>query len=609
MATKQTDVKALAEQFKRKYGRRDDETGFEYAVLHVLAQQDPFSDALLAGGPTEEPDLSGNYCGGPKDLQIDGLLFDEGTGTLEIIQAKYHSSTKQRVVATDLEEAEAFFGSFDLWRNHQYVAENGSEQVQELLDQVDFEQDDLSVTLTFAKAKIFGPDDRLHTIADHATAAFAARGLNVSCRAIGSSDLVDIHSRLKAARESSLIDVVHFQVSPDSQFIFLPRSGPRVLTASVKGNEVADLYGRKDVGLRLFNSNIRLALHSGKVNPRVAKTLEDEQEAANFFYYNNGITATCSSFDFDPKKGQVRAEQMQVVNGAQTVNNLQKVLRKKKNPEVYVLLRLIETGQAGKRKNDLADNITRFQNTQNPVRDSDFLSNDPFQLWLRDNLPSAISSRGACIDFWYCNKRGWRAKGSQNRRRVTMEELGMLRHAVLRGPALSYTAPKQLWDLHGGEVETDYWWAFGREGVSCQSWTDEEISHVGWMLTSMVHLEEEHKRLRARLKEGEALPEAGYLKYLARYIVSLSSHGIKDQQGRSQAPLFSEIMSSRSRFDEFTLPVIKVARRLVRNEMETLKRTTAANPRLNLARSADIWNALCVRIIEEIESEQLFSPR
>ena len=54
----------------------------------------------------------------------------------------------------------------------------------------------------------------------------------------------------------------------------------------------------KEHGNRLFERNIRryLGLSKNRVNEAVAHTLKKREERPNFYFYNNGITITCSQF-------------------------------------------------------------------------------------------------------------------------------------------------------------------------------------------------------------------------------------------------------------------------------------------------------------------------
>jgi hypothetical protein len=113
----------------------------------------------------------------------------------------------------------------------------------------------------------------------------------------------------------------------------------------------------------------------------------------------------------EASRSTVKARDFQVVNGAQTVAALAKALRRKPNPEVRVLLRIIETNDLPGKKSKVADQITRFQNTQNPVKASDFFSNEPFQLWISEMIDKH-SGKAGFPAIWYEHKRG--AKSAQS---------------------------------------------------------------------------------------------------------------------------------------------------------------------------------------------------
>ena len=64
----------------------------------------------------------------------------------------------------------------------------------------------------------------------------------------------------------------------------------RTLVGVIKANELVDLYNRAGVGNTLFHLNIR-PLGSRRANPRIVETALSDDEAAHFFYYNNGVSA------------------------------------------------------------------------------------------------------------------------------------------------------------------------------------------------------------------------------------------------------------------------------------------------------------------------------
>jgi hypothetical protein len=266
---------------------------------------------------------------------------------------------------------------------------------------------------------------------------------------------------------------------------------------------------------------------------------------------------------------------------------------------------LIETDDLGKRKDDFADKITRFQNTQNPVKESDFYSNDHFQIYLRDNLSKKLSGKAACVTFWYCHKRGY-VPSTKAGVRIGLEELGMLRHAALFKPIVSYGSPKQLWD--GSDGDRGYWEAFGRDSEPCTSWDEDESWEVAWLITVWLHLKEDHKTLLKEKRAGRTTTEeTGYLAYLARYISSLAFAGLQEAQRQNVAPSFATIMSSKSQFEAFTADTVKIARRVVRYRIDDLRsETAAARPTLNFARDESEWDRVYKKMLGDMTAEGVF---
>lgn len=148
----------------------------------------------------------------------------------------------------------------------------------------------------------------------------------------------------------------------------------------VPAEVLADVYIRH--GSRLLEGNIRtfLGRRSG-VNKGIATTIAKEPE--RFFAYNNGIACTASGVDlFTADNGALiirSATDLQIVNGAQTTASLAAARRDKDRKDlsrVFVPMKLSVV------QNDLAlqmiPRISRFANSQNGVRPSDFFANHEF---------------------------------------------------------------------------------------------------------------------------------------------------------------------------------------------------------------------------------------
>ncbi|MBV5272977.1 MAG: AIPR family protein, partial [Lamprocystis purpurea] len=94
----------------------------------------------------------------------------------------------------------------------------------------------------------------------------------------------------------------------------------RVCVGRMPVTEVALLM--KTHGDRLLERNIRryLGLHGNRVNEGIRATLRSATPA-DFYFFNNGLTMICDHFKYNALQGgnfQVQAENLQIVNGAQT---------------------------------------------------------------------------------------------------------------------------------------------------------------------------------------------------------------------------------------------------------------------------------------------------
>lgn len=144
----------------------------------------------------------------------------------------------------------------------------------------------------------------------------------------------------------------------------------------VNGQTIADLYD--EYGARLLEANVRSFLQfRGKINKGIRKTIKTEPEY--FFSYNNGLTATASDVEYDKSRQVItKINNLQIVNGGQTTASLLLTQKKDKvdlkNIQVQLKLNVVSDAKS----DDLISNISRFANSQNAIKDSDFFSNHPF---------------------------------------------------------------------------------------------------------------------------------------------------------------------------------------------------------------------------------------
>ncbi len=162
----------------------------------------------------------------------------------------------------------------------------------------------------------------------------------------------------------------------------------RVLMGRMSVGRLAGLA--EDYGNRLFEKNIRryLGLAGNRVNEAVAHTLRRPDQRPNFYFYNNGITITCSKFRHNAlqkENWRVQVEGLQIVNGGQTARTVQQVAKEigAEIDDAEILVRIYEIEQ---NDHDLVEAITFATNSQNPVDLRDLKANDPRQRILGESI-------------------------------------------------------------------------------------------------------------------------------------------------------------------------------------------------------------------------------
>jgi hypothetical protein len=298
------------EYYCKKYHEPMDrfEHGLEYFSLHLIAQEREYVDFILGGKEPTEVDLSQFRCAGKDDLKIDGLLYSEELGYVTIIQSAHRTKYSKELE----DKATGFFRNLTKWIDPEYVA-TGNSEVQDLLIDCGLDPSKQKIILCFTTTQAANSDNAkgLIAAAEESEIDYLARGWNVECQVLGAAELVAKHTELANTRNYGLPHSVSFEIQTDLSFTV--EEPLRSIVCAIKASALADIYNKKDIKNKLFNQNIRLAITS-KINSAISKTAIDPQESQNFFYYNNGITATCS--EFEKVGNRITARNLQVVNGA-----------------------------------------------------------------------------------------------------------------------------------------------------------------------------------------------------------------------------------------------------------------------------------------------------
>jgi hypothetical protein len=313
----------------------------------------------------------------PGDLGVDFIHRDDGN--VLILQAKY-GSAKSRTAVEDIEHFQSVLVRL------RDPAFRKSAKLADALAEVDFHND--TFTLQFVTlARIEGqarqqagrlpefPEDA-PGLDDRVTFEFLAESeLNQELRnALSLAEGIptqpwELVACGRAGKRSAVVEI--------------DAGNHRSFLMAVSAPQIVDLYKRfRD---SLFTLNIRNYIGNTRTNKAIVDSALSTPE--HFFLYNNGISCLATDVEVGGADDRVTVSGIQVINGAQTVKSLFRASQHERwsagsdEPRLLVRITEVKTGYAGDRR--FREDVTRFNNTQNVIKLSDFRSNDPVQNDLR----------------------------------------------------------------------------------------------------------------------------------------------------------------------------------------------------------------------------------
>ncbi|MBR5168497.1 MAG: AIPR family protein [Salinivirgaceae bacterium] len=244
----------------------------------------------------------------------------------------------------------------------------------------------------------------------------------------------------------------------------------------------------------LLEGNIRCFLNAkGKYNKAIKSTIIGETPE-RFFIYNNGISVVANSVKLSSDGHYITAfDGFQIVNGGQTTVSLCNAYIKGEAPEgnlekIYVPMKLTvlnfklndtedpELIQRNRDKyDDLVQQIARSSNWQNPTKEADFFSNDPFHremerlsLLIENQTPPKPGQISGT--FWFYERSAHRheqqmfnmttAKRKQwlelhpKNQVITKEKFGLYYNTLVLLPHSVCKGSVNNWDLFSSQIVT-----------------------------------------------------------------------------------------------------------------------------------------------------------
>jgi hypothetical protein len=401
------------------------------------------------------------------DLMIDLALEDADRKLLYLVQTKYPSPAQSPPIPED--EVVSFLDRHNVLHDHpDWVRKHSNDQLIEYVgDYLQKLKDGWGIYFYFVSTGRASP--KIAELVNEKHTNVRQSFPNVSFQLLDLSGLKELYIQAQTL-EQSIPEETRFQLRRNSWVL---KSEPHeALLTIVRGNTLAALYKRERE--RIFAYNIRSYLGWNQLNKDIIETATKRPN--EFYYFNNGVSAICTSLEIDEKTNEFVAENFQIINGAQTVGALS--VAPQLSPDVEVLLRVSKAGSVKTEKGFNAD-VIRYNNTQNVVRVSDFRSNDPIHLWLEIKLAEQRPRGAQDQKFIYERKRSF--KRHPGAYVVTLEEVAKLRYAFFVEPTRSVGDPKSLWThaQDGGVYEQ----AFGINGEFPTFWPQDVYEEMLFIRT------------------------------------------------------------------------------------------------------------------------------
>jgi hypothetical protein len=386
----QESFDALNDVARSKYMAR-------YFAERILSPRNP---ALL---PSAEEDLASCLVDGKGDQGVD-FICREG-GVVLITQAKY--SGGGRKAAKRKSEDPTDFDSFRnvLTRLRNFRALDMNEPLREVAAEIDWDKDRFQlyyITLRQLSANQADIAEWNVTPMPDLPDLLDRTELQLLDETKLNQELRDTLSLDTA--EPWIVDLIFTENEESPPWTRLGSDDSRsCYVGRVSGAQLAVLFTQHKSSL--FTLNIRNYIGDTATNKAIRKTAVEMPE--DFFFFNNGISALAEKVEpHNTDRRILTCKNLSIVNGAQTVRSLHKaqILNKEAARDVQVLIRLTETeSKKTIAEQEFLDNLTKYNNTQNAIRISDFRSNDKIQHDIKARF-SALPSLGG-KKFSYKNKR------------------------------------------------------------------------------------------------------------------------------------------------------------------------------------------------------------
>lgn len=314
---------------------------------------------------------------GTNDNGIDALYYNKNNKRITIVQSKYIKNGNSEPESSEIRTFRD--GVFDLIEDRLHKFNNKIQSRTDIIEKIKQFGTKLDIVLVYtSKEDLAEPANQLiqEMLID----------LNGDDDDDGLFTFHKLHKKLIVSTLTSSID----SMSIDLEFL--------LKDYGLTKEPLTSFYGKID-GLKLkewwekhndllFRDNIRKSLGDTSVNLQLSKTIAEDPEY--FWFYNNGITLIADNIEKTAENGNKRdfgffkASNASIVNGAQTYSTIGKNgLRGLDIEKIEVNFRVIQVDHS---QEEIKNNITKYNNTQNTILPKDFLSQNEIQINIQTQL-------------------------------------------------------------------------------------------------------------------------------------------------------------------------------------------------------------------------------
>jgi hypothetical protein len=349
--------------------------------------------------PLSEAEIDEGICDGT-DAGVDFIRRDNDRVLL--IQAKYRGDGSAPEILNDLISFQSVIRRIHPTLGRSFTK---NRRLTEAAAEIDFQADTFHLEyITLGRfqdsaAKVLAEGvSEIESLPDLRTRAtmvsYDEQGLNEQLRIAlsqseGIPESVDLFLAEPSSRVSSAIEY---------------ETSHKTLLGVVTGTALVNMYRQHKE--QLFTLNVRSYLGRTKTNKEIVSTIKREPE--EFLNYNNGVAFVCNAYDWNRDSRKLTLKRPQIINGAQTIRCLV-AAGEGLDKKVLVAAKITEMGDFFRADNErFFNNVIRYSNTQNVIKDIDFRSNDPVQVDIERQF-QGMAFRGKPV--FYQRKRTDKKKG------------------------------------------------------------------------------------------------------------------------------------------------------------------------------------------------------